>query len=212
MGEDSPWISLKALVKSIPYGTVRSITTLQSWIPRDLRESTKVSLKTTVISRGQPQRNAPFESRFGSFTLVFECSFDRYDPLASVSRNPELLLPRLIYRGPGSFDWNPTYTLFYDVLVEISLITERIPFSPSLRLYPTMMFECHTLDDDTVLSRSCRRPNPVRGKLILDSVFDHEGRMRVTANRTDIVSLCLVTGRAVIIRPTSRSVETFQFE
>lgn len=94
------------------------------------------------------------------------------------------------------------------MLMEISLATERIPFSPSIRLYPTLMFELHTLDDDADPSRSYNHPNPKGGKLILESVFDHE---RATANGGDIVSLCFVTGRVVIISPNTRSVETFQF-
>jgi len=213
-GNDSPWVPLKALVKSTPFGTVRSATTLQSWIPRELREPTKICLKTTVISlpAEQPQRKTPLESKFSSFTLVFELSFDRYDQLAPRSRNPELLLPRLLYRGRGSFDWNPTYALSCDTLMEIGLTFERIPFSPSIRLYRTMLFECHSLDENNTPTRSYKRPSQVGGKLILGSVFDHEERTRVIANEADLVSLCLVTGRVVIIRPNSRSVEMFQFD
>ncbi|KAF8337370.1 uncharacterized protein EI90DRAFT_2642664 [Cantharellus anzutake] len=54
-GSDSPALSVKSLAKSPPYGRVRSVVTLQSWIPPDLRRSTKICLKTTV-SEETPQR------------------------------------------------------------------------------------------------------------------------------------------------------------
>ncbi|KAF8337369.1 uncharacterized protein EI90DRAFT_2642362 [Cantharellus anzutake] len=66
-GSNSPALSVKSLSKSSPYGRVRSVVTLQSWIPPDLRRSTKICLKTTV-SEETPQRIVRVESRFASST------------------------------------------------------------------------------------------------------------------------------------------------